>query len=170
MRPTGGWAAALMVGAGDNSGLTPGVDTVSLSPTDIVYGAGTGPSALPGSGLTKSWTGDIGDVFVETLTAVDSIDRLTPDQVIVDLSGTVSDSQRLFVDTLYCRGRVWTFADLRRVVRRVTLDLMHQQSMPVLMSHYPFGGLHIPGIRRRNTSELDRVAATSMANVRAQMP
>jgi PEP-CTERM motif len=38
-------------------------------------------------------------VFVETLTAVDSINRLTPDQVIVHLSGTVSDSQGLFVDT-----------------------------------------------------------------------
>jgi PEP-CTERM motif len=87
------------VGAGDSSGLTPGDDTVSLSPTDIVYGAGTGPSALSGSGLTKSWTGDNGDVFVETLTAVDSINRLTPDQVIVHLSGTVSDSQGLFVDT-----------------------------------------------------------------------
>jgi hypothetical protein len=87
------------VGAGDDSGLTPGVDTLSLSPTDIVYGAGTGPSALPGSGLTKSWTGDNGDVFVETLTAVDSINRLTADQVIVHLSGTVSDSQGLFVDT-----------------------------------------------------------------------
>jgi PEP-CTERM motif len=87
------------VGAGDDSGLTPGVDTVTLVPTDIVYGAGTGPGALPGSGLTKSWTGDNGDVFVETLTAVDSINRLTPDQVIVHLSGTVSDSQGLFVDT-----------------------------------------------------------------------
>jgi hypothetical protein len=52
----------------------------------------------------------------------------------------------------------------------VTLDLMDKQSLlPVLMSHCPLEA-HAPGIRRRNTSELDRVAATSMANVRAQMP
>jgi PEP-CTERM motif len=86
------------VGPGDVSGLTSGADTVSLSPTDINYGAGTGPTTLPGS-VTKSWTGDSGDTFTETLTAVDAIDRLIPDQIIVHLSGTVSDTDGLFVDT-----------------------------------------------------------------------
>jgi hypothetical protein len=81
---------------GDNSGLSP-FDTVTLGPVKIVYG--DGPGTLPGSGLTKYWTGDNGDMFAETLTAIDSISRATPDQIIVHLSGTVSDSQRLFVDT-----------------------------------------------------------------------
>ena len=83
---------------GDNSGLSP-FGTVTLDPVKVVYGDGTGPGTLPGSGLTKSWTGDNGDMFAETLTAIDSISRATPDQIIVHLSGTVSDSQRLFVDT-----------------------------------------------------------------------
>ena len=33
------------------------------------------------------------------------------------------------------RRRFWTFEDLRGAVRRGELDLMHQQSLPVLMSH-----------------------------------
>jgi hypothetical protein len=83
----------------DASGLTPGVDTVSLSPTDIVYGDDTGPMTLSGGAIvTKSWTGDNGDSFTETLTEVDSINRSTPNQIIVHLSGTVSDTHHLFVD------------------------------------------------------------------------
>ena len=78
------------VGPSDDSGLTPGADTIDLSPRDIVFG--TGPGTPPGFSVTKSWTGDNNDMFTETLTTVDSIDRSTLDQVIVHLSGTVSDS------------------------------------------------------------------------------
>lgn len=87
------------VGPNDNaSGLIPGEFNVSIAPTNISYGGGTGPMTLPAS-VTESWTGDNGDVFTETLTEVDSIDRLTLDQIIVHLSGTVSDSDLLFVNT-----------------------------------------------------------------------
>jgi hypothetical protein len=86
------------VGPADASGLTPGADTVNVSPTDIAYGAGTGPSTLPGA-VILSWTGDGGDTFTETLTMVDVINRTTPDQIIFQLSGTVSDTDDLFVDT-----------------------------------------------------------------------
>ena len=83
------------VGPSDDSGLTPGADTIDLSPRDIVFGMG--PGTPPGFSVT--WTGDNNDMFTETLTTVDSIDRSTLDQVIVHLSGTVSDSLGLFVDT-----------------------------------------------------------------------
>jgi hypothetical protein len=87
------------VDPGDASGLTAGVDTVSLSPTDVVYGDDTGPMMLSGDDIvTKSWTGDNGDSFTEKLTEVDSIDRSTPNQIIVHLSGTVSDTDNFFVD------------------------------------------------------------------------
>jgi hypothetical protein len=86
------------VGPDDNaSGLVPGEFNVSIAPTNISYGGGTGPMTLPVS-VTESWTGD-GDVFTEMLTEVDSIDRSTLDQIIVHLSGTVSDSDQLFVNT-----------------------------------------------------------------------
>lgn len=148
------------VGAGDSSGLTPGVDTVSLSPTDIVYGAGTGPSALAGSGLTKSWTGDNGDVFVETLTAVDSINRLTPDQVIVHLSGTVSDSQRLFVDTpaffvlnatQFDGGGTATSVTFTNSAGAVTTPSVPEPSTWVMMT-LGFGVLGYAAFRRREAN------------------
>jgi hypothetical protein len=86
------------VGPDDNaSGLVPGEFNVSIAPTNISYGGGTGPMTLPVS-VTESWTGD-GDVFTEMLTEVDSIDRSTLDQIIVHLSGTVSDSDQLFVNS-----------------------------------------------------------------------
>ena len=69
-----------------------------------------------------------------------------------------------------CRGRVRMFADLRRVVRRgdPTSCISNPGRGSCRIS--PFRGPHAPGIRRRNTRELDHVAATSVANVRAQMP
>ena len=95
--------AALLVssvGAGDDSGLTafPGAhDTVGLSPTDIMYDSGT-----LGAPVVKSWTGvnSTGlDTFTETLTTVDSINRLTHNAITVSLSGTVTDANGLFTDT-----------------------------------------------------------------------
>ena len=86
------------VGHDDASGLIPKVDIVSISPSDIVYGGGTGPVALPGSGVTKTWTGKTGDVFTETLTTVDSINRLTPNAITLTLSGMVSDTDGVFTD------------------------------------------------------------------------
>ena len=84
-------------GVGDESGLKH-FATVTVSPPDIVYGLGAGPATLPGSGVTKSWTASNGDMFAETLTTVDSINRLTPNAITVTLSGTVSDTAGVFVD------------------------------------------------------------------------
>jgi hypothetical protein len=93
--------AALVVGeagVGDASGLQH-FDTVAISPSDIAYGLGTGPGTLPGSGVFKTWTATDGDKFTETLTTVDSINRGTPNAITVKLSGTVSDTSGIFVDT-----------------------------------------------------------------------
>ena len=85
-------------GVGDDSGLKH-FDIVAISPSDIAYGPGTGPGALPGAGVFKTWTATDGDKFTETLTTVDSINRGTPNAVTVKLSGTVSDTSGVFVDT-----------------------------------------------------------------------
>jgi PEP-CTERM motif len=96
--------AALLVssvGAADDSGLVPfpgPFDTVSLSPTDIMYGSGTGPGMLTAD-VVKSWTGKTGDAFTETLTDILSINRSTVNAITVVLTGTVSDADGIFVDT-----------------------------------------------------------------------
>ena len=70
-------------GAGDASGLAAG-NTFSVSPTDIMFGLVT--AANP---VIKSWTGTFG-AFKETLTAVTSVDRTSPDAITWDLTGTVT--------------------------------------------------------------------------------
>jgi hypothetical protein len=106
----GATLAVSSVAAGDDSGLTPfefpPLPTinmfVSVTPSNIIYGSGTGSVALPGTGIVKAWTGIVGgvdDSFTETLTEVDSINRGTKDAVTITLSGTVSDSLGNFVDT-----------------------------------------------------------------------
>jgi hypothetical protein len=87
------------LGPGDASGLSPfptPPDTVGLAPTVVDYGSGTGSGPLAGD-VTKSWTGASGDKFTELLTAVLSINRATPNAITVTLTGTVSDSDLLFV-------------------------------------------------------------------------
>jgi hypothetical protein len=94
-------SATLLVeetGVGDESGLKH-FDTVTVTPHDIAYGSGAGPAMLPGSGVTKSWTATDGDMFTETLTMVDSINRGTTNAITVTLSGTVSDTAGVFVGT-----------------------------------------------------------------------
>lgn len=89
------------IGPGDQSGLVafPGTpSSVTLSPTDLVYGAGTGSAPLA-TDLIKSWTGSDGNVFTETLTSVESINRGTANAITVYLVGTVSDTYGLFADT-----------------------------------------------------------------------
>jgi hypothetical protein len=90
------------VGSGDQSGLSAfpnGSSTaVKLTPSDVTYGSGTGPSTLP-TNLVEGWTGANNDVFTETLTTVKSIDRSTANAVAVFLTGTVTDSLGLFTDT-----------------------------------------------------------------------
>ena len=83
-------------GVGDESGLKH-FATVTVSPSDIMYGAGTGPSML-GTDVVKSWTATDGDKFTETLTTVDSINRGTTNAITVTLSGMVSDTAGVFVD------------------------------------------------------------------------
>jgi PEP-CTERM motif len=81
----------------DDSGLTVGVSTVSLSPTNIIYGSGTGTSPL-GTDVIKSWTAG-SDMFTETLTTVTSINRGSLNAIIVSLKGTLTDTGGLFTDT-----------------------------------------------------------------------
>jgi hypothetical protein len=96
------------VGAGDDSGLSAG-DLVSISAatfpsSNIIYGSGDKPSDFPtplGADVTLKWPvpGPGADTFTETLTTVKSIDRGTPNQITVTLSGTLSDTSNFFVDT-----------------------------------------------------------------------
>jgi PEP-CTERM motif len=71
------------IGAGDASGLAAS-NTISVSPTDIVFGAVSATDPV-----TKSWTGTFG-AFTETLTTVSSIDRTSPNSITIDLTGTVT--------------------------------------------------------------------------------
>jgi PEP-CTERM motif len=92
------------LGNGDQSGLEnfkTGItvnDVVTLSPTDVMYGAGTGSAPLA-TDVVKSWTGIVDgaqDVFTETLTNVASINRATANAITVVLTGTVSDADGTF--------------------------------------------------------------------------
>jgi hypothetical protein len=82
------------VGPQDNSGLAP-MNTLSLIPTDIMYGSGTGPGPL-GADIVKTWTDALG-TFKETLTTVVSIDRHALNAITVTLRGTTSGPG--FLDT-----------------------------------------------------------------------
>jgi hypothetical protein len=84
------------VGPDDTTGQFLG-NVVTLKPTDIMYGSGSGPSTLPGTGVVKTWT--IGsDKYTEILTDVSSIAR-SKNSIAVTLTGMVSDSMGVFVDT-----------------------------------------------------------------------
>jgi hypothetical protein len=88
------------LGPGDASGLSPfpiPPDTVALAPTVIDYGSGTGSAPLT-TDVTKSWTGATGDTFTELLTEIGSINRGTSNAITFTLTGTVNDSDGLFVD------------------------------------------------------------------------
>jgi hypothetical protein len=88
------------LGPGDASGLSPfpiPPDTVTLAPTVINYGSGTGSGPLA-TDVTKSWTGATGDTFTELLTEIGSINRGTPNAITFTLTGTVNDSDGLFVN------------------------------------------------------------------------
>jgi PEP-CTERM motif len=100
----------MVVDPGDSSGLAL-FDPINLSApsspdgTTIEYGAGNKPSDFPtslGAEVILSWpvSPEPGaDVFTETLTTVDTIDRGTPDEITVTLSGTLSDSAGNFKDS-----------------------------------------------------------------------
>ncbi len=94
------------VNPGDSSGLAL-FNQVMLSaltsPTssNIIYGFGTGPGPL-GADVILSWPLGAGpgtDTFTETLTTVLSINRNTPNEIGLTLSGTLSDTSGVFTDT-----------------------------------------------------------------------
>lgn len=96
------------IGPGDESGLSvfpslSGDDTVTLShPIDYGTGSGTMNIPIPGGDVLKTWTGIVNgmsDSFTETLTTVVDIDRSTMNAITVTLTGLLSDSEGLFVDT-----------------------------------------------------------------------
>jgi PEP-CTERM motif len=81
----------VQIGAGDSSGLA-FLDTVSVTPTNIMYGSGSGSGLdykLP-TEIIKSWT-DVLGTFTETLTTVEAISRSAsiPDSIGVTLTGTL---------------------------------------------------------------------------------
>jgi hypothetical protein len=82
------------VGKQDSSGLAP-FNTVSVVPTNIMYGSGVGPGPL-GADIVKTWTDALG-TFKETLTTVVSIDRHALNAITVTLRGTTSGPG--FLDT-----------------------------------------------------------------------
>src|ERR1700722_2335636 len=82
------------VGAGDNSGLSVfpvGSDTVAISPTNLMFGSGSGVIDMPlgADSFTKMWTAG-GDTFTEKLDTVVEIDRDTKNAISVTFSGTIS--------------------------------------------------------------------------------
>jgi hypothetical protein len=88
------------VGPGDNSGLSVfpvGSDTVAISPTNLMFGSGSGVINMPlgGDSFTKMWTAK-GDTFTETLDKVVEIDRDTKNAISVTFSGTIKDTGDLF--------------------------------------------------------------------------
>ncbi len=98
------------VGPGDASGLDDN-DTIKLASLHplagsiISYGFGDKPSDFPtplGADVILTWPmgpGPGADTFTETLTIVLSINRTTPNEIGVTLSGMISDMKGLFVDT-----------------------------------------------------------------------
>lgn len=78
------------VGVGDASGLAIGSTAVSLAPSTLTYGSGSGVvnSAL-GTNVVKSWTDALG-TFTETLNTVEEINRGTANSLDVILSGTLN--------------------------------------------------------------------------------
>lgn len=82
----------VQLGAGDASGLSL-FSTVSVSPTDIVYGSGsgTGLDTPLSTDVVKMWTDSLG-TFTETLTTVSAISRNAsiPNSIGVTLTGTLS--------------------------------------------------------------------------------
>jgi hypothetical protein len=86
------------IGNGDMSGLMTFPDqndAVTLLPSDVVYGSGTGSAPLS-TDINEQWTASNGDEFTEVLTTIKSINRATPNAIIVDLTGTVTDTDGLF--------------------------------------------------------------------------
>jgi PEP-CTERM motif len=100
----------MVVDPGDSSGLAL-FDPINLSApsspdgTTIEYGPGDKPSDFPtslGAEVILSWPvspAPGADIFTETLTAVDTIDRGTPDEITVTLSGTLSDNDHHFAES-----------------------------------------------------------------------
>lgn len=93
--------------AGDQSGLSifPGGpdNTVTLT-HPINYGSGTGSMDTPltGGNIFKEWTGFVNgmsDSFTETLTTVTEINRGTANAITVTLTGTLTDSLGMFINT-----------------------------------------------------------------------
>ena len=91
------------IAAGDASGLAL-FDTIMLSAatvpvsSQIIYGSGTGPGPL-GADVILSWPigGSGSDAFTETLTTVVSINRSAANEIVITLSGTVSDTDGVFI-------------------------------------------------------------------------
>jgi hypothetical protein len=84
------------VGLDDNSsGLAVG-NPITLMPSHIDYGSGMGGTGIIDAPITKSWTAADGDKFTEKLTNVAAINRGTVDDIIVKLTGEVTDSFGIF--------------------------------------------------------------------------
>jgi hypothetical protein len=152
-------------GVGDDaSGLKPG-DMISLfvdayPPSELIYGSGDKPSDFPVplvAEVVKSWTGSTGDMFTETLTTVDEIDRGTPNEITVILSGTLSDTADIFTDAPASLMLVATqFGGPGFDVSATFTDVSHTGAVPEpstwVMMAFGFGALGYAGSRRRKTN------------------
>ena len=94
------------IASGDSSGLAlfdPVMLTAATDPvsSEIIYGSGTGPGPL-GADVALTWPLGAGpgvDVFTERLTTVESVNRAIANEVVLTLSGTVSDTSHVFTDS-----------------------------------------------------------------------
>ena len=82
------------VGGSDQSGLANGDALVSISPTNIQYGSGSGNlSVALVASLTKSWTipsGPFVGAYTEVLSTVDNINRSSLNTVAVLIEGLIN--------------------------------------------------------------------------------
>jgi PEP-CTERM motif len=95
----GSTLAVSSIAPDDDSGLSVG-GTVTVSPTNLIFGTGSGTvnMALGVNEFSKFWT--VGtDKFTETLDTVVSINRVTLDAITVVFAGTLTDTGGLFSDT-----------------------------------------------------------------------
>lgn len=105
----GAFFLVMEVNPGDASGLSAGeaiILSAETSPVSkqILYGSGSGPTVDKplGAKVILSWPmtpAPGADIFTETLTTVDAIDRGPSDEIAVTLSGTLSDKDGHFPDS-----------------------------------------------------------------------
>jgi hypothetical protein len=149
------------ISPGDGSGLT-FFDPISLtamtSPTSrqIIYTSGVGPL---GADVILTWPEVVGpgtDVFTETLTTLTSINRATTDEIGLKLTGTVSDTDKSFVNVPIMLNLTASESNGLIDVEFTNATTSVIPSIPEpstwMMMALGFGALGYAGFRRRNAN------------------